>query len=315
MKNPYISIIIPVYNVEDYITNCINSIIDQRYTHFECLLVDDGSTDKSGFICDEYAKTDSRIKVIHSVNKGVSHARNLGLSYSHGDWLTFVDADDRLYPDALDIYVSGIQDDIDGVRASYIAGVDFSKQVASLSQPTFISLSKDDAIIELLNSNPFQGYIWNRLFRAEIISKNSIKFREDIYYKEDGLFLAEYISKCQKPINKTDSVVYFYFTRPNSAMNDNRNIFNEKYLTNLYARLEILSLVKTSTTDCMVLSLARDSVVNFYVTLLFLFNKYKYKNSKVRNDVRREVINRLGICSFYYRTLLCIVKRVVNKYR
>lgn len=98
-----ISVIVPVYNTEPYLRECIESILRQSYTDFEVLLVDDGSTDDSGAICDEYAKKDNRIKVIHTKNMGVSSARNIGLDNAIGNWIIFADADDELYKDALNL--------------------------------------------------------------------------------------------------------------------------------------------------------------------------------------------------------------------
>ena len=94
---PEISIIVPVYNVEKYLTRCIDSILTQTFTNFELILVDDGSTDKSGVICDSYEKKDKRVKVIHKKNQGVSEARNTGLNFAKGKKISFVDSDDYIY--------------------------------------------------------------------------------------------------------------------------------------------------------------------------------------------------------------------------
>ena len=96
---PLISIIVPIYNVEKYLSRCINSVLSQTFPDFELLLIDDGSTDKSGYICDGYAQKDSRIKVFHIENGGVSAARNYGLDNARGEWITFVDADDWIDKD------------------------------------------------------------------------------------------------------------------------------------------------------------------------------------------------------------------------
>ena len=95
-KTPLVSVIVPVYNVKDYLKDCLNSIVLQSYSHMEILLIDDGSTDGSGDICDEYAKKDSRIKVFHQKNLGLSAARNVGLNHMNGEYLTFVDSDDTI---------------------------------------------------------------------------------------------------------------------------------------------------------------------------------------------------------------------------
>lgn len=104
-NQPKISVIVPVYNAEKHLRRCVDSILAQRYTDFELLLIDDGSTDGSGRICDDYAKTTGdKIQVFHKPNGGVSSARNLGLENSHGEWVTFCDADDFVYADWLENY-------------------------------------------------------------------------------------------------------------------------------------------------------------------------------------------------------------------
>ena len=102
---PTLSIIVPVYKAEKYLRQCVDSIIAQSFTDWECILVDDGSPDRSGAICDEYAQTEARIRVIHKENGGVSSARNVALERIAGEWLTFVDSDDCLYPNALKRWV------------------------------------------------------------------------------------------------------------------------------------------------------------------------------------------------------------------
>lgn len=112
MRSPKISVIVPVYNVEKYLSLCIDSILSQTFTDFELLLVDDGCTDKSGEICDGYAKTDARIKVFHTENRGVSAARNLGIKEASADWICFVDSDDWVEKKFLsDLYGNGFSQD------------------------------------------------------------------------------------------------------------------------------------------------------------------------------------------------------------
>lgn len=106
MNNPKVSVIVPVYNVEKLLQRCIDSILAQTFTDFELLLIDDGSKDKSGEICDEYAAKDSRIRVFHKQNGGVSTARNIGIDKAQGEWIYFVDSDDIVLPSALGTFVA-----------------------------------------------------------------------------------------------------------------------------------------------------------------------------------------------------------------
>lgn len=119
MNNPKVSVIVPVYNVEKLLQRCIDSILAQTFTDFELLLIDDGSKDKSGEICDEYAAKDSRIRVFHKQNGGVSTARNLGIDKAQGEWIYFVDSDDIVLPSALGTFCSLIYSDSELVMAGF----------------------------------------------------------------------------------------------------------------------------------------------------------------------------------------------------
>lgn len=111
---PEVSIIVPVYKVEPYLNKCVDSILAQTFTDFECILVDDGSPDSCGKICDEYVQKDSRVKVIHQENQGLSAARNSGLDMASGAWIVFVDSDDWIEPDAVEVlYRAALQNDAD----------------------------------------------------------------------------------------------------------------------------------------------------------------------------------------------------------
>ena len=116
---PKVSIIIPVYNVAEYLRRGLDSVLSQSFQDFELILVDDGSTDASGKMCDEYADSDSRIQVIHKENGGVSSARNAGLDCAKGEWVYFIDPDDVLLPDGLRTLVDGISEEVDAVMGGY----------------------------------------------------------------------------------------------------------------------------------------------------------------------------------------------------
>ena len=121
MDNDLISIVVPVYNSEQFLSACLNSLLSQTYCFFEIIVVDDGSTDSSGRVCDSYAEKDKRVKVFHQRNGGVSKARNLGLSKASGKWVLFCDSDDQFFPDSLEVLYSKtrIRDDVEMVIAGY----------------------------------------------------------------------------------------------------------------------------------------------------------------------------------------------------
>lgn len=160
-----ISIIVPVYNVELYLDKCIQSILAQSYPNFELLLIDDGSSDGSKEICDKYAKLDSRIRVFHRINGGVSSARNAGLEKAKGDWIAFIDADDWVFPNFLSDFVANLENNVD----LYIQGyVDSNNDKFVKDNRYWVS---SDLIVELddVYLGQLYGFVWNKLFKSSII--------------------------------------------------------------------------------------------------------------------------------------------------
>lgn len=172
MHSPEISVIVPVYNVEKYLRRCIDSILAQTYTDFEILLVDDGSTDGSLAICNDYASRDCRVRVFHQANGGASSARNLGMEKVSGKWLTFCDADDYVYPNWLENY------DFQHAGKHHLI-----QQGACSDKPTFIYKGNHDTrcgfdyignpeeYLIRLTESMIIGYVWMKAFRTDIIKK------------------------------------------------------------------------------------------------------------------------------------------------
>lgn len=188
--NPIISIIVPVYNAEFYLSRCINSILSQTFTDFELLLIDDGSTDQSSEICDKYAVKDARIRVFHKKNGGVSSTRNVGLDEAKGEWIMFVDADDYLLKKSLELLLKESNADL------IVGG--FSR--IHLSSGKVYSFVPDHRIIRIGTSIVFPEdwvgtYLstpWCKLFKKEIIKNKKIRFRQDLFYGEDTDFVFRY---------------------------------------------------------------------------------------------------------------------------
>lgn len=190
---PIISIIVPIYNVEKYLRECLDSILAQTFADWECLLIDDGSPDNSGGICDEYADNDCRFKVFHKSNGGVSSARNLGLDNARGEWVTFVDADDMIAPDFLSALVEPTlkYDDLDFVHAGCcnyqdgkIVGIEQKYVPYYGSAPAYLF-------------NQFRGLTVSKLFRLENVNHWSdglpLRFDEKMRIAEDMAFTLDYI--------------------------------------------------------------------------------------------------------------------------
>ena len=238
MDNSLISVIVPVYNVERYLPRCIESILGQTYTNFELILVDDGTPDRSGIICDKYSEKDSRIKVIHKENGGVSSARNAGIDIAEGEWITFVDSDDWVTDDYLDVLVdplrTGNYDLTVGVlewRSFHISSNPYEAKIINTQ-----NLIKSE--IDILDCNELSGACL-KLFSAEIIEENNIRFPDGIKIAEDAIFVAKYLKEC-KHIFLTGKVIYHYnFINDSSVSKTNRyyeeiNLWFSEYI-NAYA--------------------------------------------------------------------------------
>ena len=201
---PLISVIVPIYKAEKYIYNSIDSIINQPFTDFELILVDDGSPDNCGTICDEYAKNDKRIKVIHKKNGGVSSARNIGIEKSSGKWICFVDSDDYLQPGFL-MNPNEYKEDL--IIQSYQVFGDENRVIRYENKTITENNLKDcikDHVDELIYRVP-----WGKLFKSNIIKDNNIRFHTDIHIGEDTLFMLEYLYYT-KSIKYNDSPMYMY---------------------------------------------------------------------------------------------------------
>jgi glycosyltransferase involved in cell wall biosynthesis len=203
-----ISVIVPVYNTEKYLHRCIDSILAQTYTDFELLLIDDGSTDSSGAICDKYAERDSRVRVFHKENGGASSARNLGLDNANGEWITFCDSDDWVYSSWLENY------DITNNSAYDLIcqGIECSKRF-SISDTCnkysfdFTGIIRDGLL--LLKEYNIIGYTVIKLFKRDIIYKSNLRFEEIYNFMEDEEFVLRYMSLC-KTMKSVNKIGYYY---------------------------------------------------------------------------------------------------------
>lgn len=209
-----ISVIVPIYNTEKYLHRCIVSILNQTFTDFELLLVNDGSTDKSGEICDEYAKKDSRICVFHKENGGVSSARNMGLLNAKGEWIAFCDSDDWLDDNFLNnlLYVANDKTDlvIGEMQYSYI-GNNVKTDNSTVKLDKFIYLRK-------MFVSGFTS-VFNILYRREFIENINLKF-EPIRYSEDFIFSVKAICLASQIEYAKDAVYHYDRTNENSALHN-----------------------------------------------------------------------------------------------
>ena len=209
---PKISVIIPVYNVENYIRRCLDTVTGQTYKNLEIILIDDGSTDGSGAICDEYAAADGRILVIHKENGGVSSARNAGIERSSGDYIGFVDSDDYIDEDMYEyLYEIISAGDADAARCGVYDC--FAEKVYTGNHPDFYELTDNvNALRMMMAAEVSSMQMYNWLFRAAICKK--VRFQEyDL--GEDAMFVVDVMKYARKVVT-TDKPKYYYYHRPNS---------------------------------------------------------------------------------------------------
>lgn len=211
---PLISIIVPVYKVELYLKRCLESILMQSYSNWECILIDDGSPDHSGQICDEYNLIDSRFRVFHVENGGVSRARNIGIRNARGKFVTFIDSDDFIDLNFIEeLSLPCLADEnIDFVQAGCVNY--FANGIISPNQKYEKYIGDDKAII----FKNFRGLVFSKLFNLDKINRYAIVFDTSMKYGEDMVFTIDYLIHSVK-YALVDTIGYYYVQREGSAMN------------------------------------------------------------------------------------------------
>lgn len=214
--NPLISIIVPVYNAEKYIAHCIDSILSQTFANFEALLVNDGSTDESGKICDDYAKKNDRVRVIHKENGGVSSARNKGLDNATGNWICFIDSDDWVSTSYLQNFINAADEDTQLVLQSFW----HENETKQTSIPVYLPdciINYNFELVSFLESakNVHNGFLWHRMFKRAIIEKEKVRFAVGVSFAEDGWFFYQYLKTVQHFV-LTSAIGYHYCFRQGS---------------------------------------------------------------------------------------------------
>ncbi len=220
---PGISLIVPVYNVEAYLHRCLDSVLAQKFTDFEAILVDDGSTDASGRICDEYAEKDARFRVIHKQNGGVSSARNMGIQASGGGYIAFLDSDDAVGEGYLASLVGGPAD-ADLVVGGYrMLEQESGETVYACRIPGPETLERGyDGIKRLFALKSFV-FPFAKRFSRELLLRHGIAFPEKVSLGEDAIFMAQYIGVCQKIcLTPQNEYLYYKYTAERRLTSDPR---------------------------------------------------------------------------------------------
>ena len=235
MSDPLISVIIPIYNIETYLDRCISSVVSQTFRNLDIILVDDGSTDKSPDICEQWVQKDKRIQVIHKKNGGLSDARNAGILNAKGNYISFVDGDDYIEPDFLEVLLAliskyGAQISEVGTRITNDQNVTLKERGIPASE---ICLGRIDAIKRLIIESGLYQTVWNKLYVADLVKEVPFKVGK---FHEDDFWTYQVFDKVEK-LAATNKPLYNYVQRKGSIMD---NGYTLRRLDGLEARYERL---------------------------------------------------------------------------
>lgn len=274
---PKISVIVPVYNVEKYLNRCVDSILNQTFEDFELILVNDGSPDNCGNICDEYAQKDNRVKVIHKKNGGVSSARNVGIDIAQGEYIMFVDSDDWINENMLnDMY--NMPDSDMKVSSIRMIGKDNSTEYIIDTK----MYTQEDLLIGFFSEAfPIICFCgpWCKLYKKDIIFNNAVRFNEDMSLGEDTYFNLNYIKHCKSIY--TSEQIYYYYMRENSE-----SLFT-KFRLNMYydVRKDFDLKVKMANE----LNMGRDSIFKLKLSYIqsLIGNLIKMVDTNTKTEVKK----------------------------
>lgn len=315
-----ISIILPCYNVASYLRRGLDSILAQSYKDYEVILIDDGSVDETGVICDEYASEDSRIRVVHTKNQGVSCARNEGINIAQGDYMYFMDPDDWIEPNCLEIcYNTFLETGADCVHFNkWIRRWDKPKEKLTdgdLSEEIVIGRDKikkqytnvligigQDTLKHYYNGENLWKYkkpwqVWTFMFSSKVIKENNVIFQPGLKTSEDALFVVDY-SIYSKKIARINKYLYHYDFRQNgslfSRVNDIEKIFIDKY--NLLPQRErIRNLISEYDLNDYYLGSHIFSALELVVKLSSKISNYRYVKIYITNELVQESIRKVHL--------------------
>lgn len=291
-----ISVIVPVYNVEQYVAKCIESILNQTYKNMEVLLIDDGATDKSGNICDFYAEKDNRVRVHHKINEGLSEARNIGVKLSSADYIVFVDSDDYIVPDMLEVLYGRMQEDKSDLAICNFLYVDESgKSIEDRNENMPIKdevIAGEEAFARLV-SEKYWYYVtaWNKLYKKKLWE--GIKFPKGKIHEDE--FIAHFILDRCRQVSCVSKALYRYVQREHSITSQKYSVRRLDGVEAFCARVEYARKKKNYRVAADSLEKATDLLMEGYRRL--------GKEKECRNVLkeRRRLFNKTYISVFFYK--------------
>lgn len=286
MNNSKISVIVPVYNVEQYLRKCLESILAQTYEFWEAILVDDGSSDQSGAICDEYANRDARFRVFHIENGGVSRARNFGIRHSCGDWLTFMDSDDWIEDCLFEILSRKISSTpVDCIKWGFFRNYKNGYSVVLI--PKEICL-EDQFENYKISERRYDAFVWNTLYKRKLLG--DIVFDTSINWCEDHIFTTQYYIKCK-------SILWL-----NKALYHHRVGFGESLSSSVTSEMMIIACRKLAYYRHMMVGyneIGKNMVKNYVNSTFFkaVSRLYEEKHNRIERKMLCDQIEMININS------------------
>lgn len=318
--NPRISIIVPVYKVEAYLNKCIDSILNQTFEDFELILVNDGSPDKCGEICEDYAKKDSRIRVFHKENGGQATARNFGIDVARGEYIGFVDSDDYIEPEMYEVlYNMCINDNCDMVNCS--SKIYFNNKIKVNGNGEKVIHSKKEAMRVVIEGLLYDECLWSKLIKKSVLK--DLRMPVGIVY-EDTAFVYKIVDKCER-IGYIGIPMYNYIKREDSTMDravkeirtDAILVYKEMYefVKNKYPDIADIVRLKLSNTCISIMNtIIKQDEFNIYINkyreVSKVLNKNFYNNIKSKNYHKNEKILLLAnkINPMLYKKLILMIQ-------
>lgn len=298
-----VSIIVPIYNAEKYLKECLESLVNQTYNNFEIILINDGSIDNSSDICKEYIKIYDNIIYQENENHGVSYSRNFGIKLATGEYIAFVDSDDYIEHDMITNLLKEFNRDIDMVVCNYICDYQngFKKNIYNYNN--LIDAKETQSL--LFNESSIKGFCWNKIYKKSIIDKYNLEFREDINVCEDSLFNYQYLEH-SKNIYICGEYKYHYRVRKSSIT----NFYNSKDITFFKIYDEIY---KTNHN-------IYDDSINFYSYSFFKYEKViKQSNIKILKInyfdciKNKNISKRTKLMITYFHFCPTFLKKIIEK--
>lgn len=280
MNRPLISVIVPVYNVEQYLNRCVESIVNQTYRNLEIILVDDGSPDNCPAMCDSWAERDSRIKVIHKANGGLSDARNAGMAVATGELMGFVDSDDWISPEMYQLLYENMQQNDSDISACGVQLVwEDGTKPRALTKSGKCVLNAEDAMCAIIEESWLKQPVWYKLYKTELIKDILFpvgKYHEDVFWSYQAVGKA-------KRVSVFDTPSYFYWQRSGSIMG---RTYSAKRLDAIEAKRERQEYIK-----CNMPGLENKGRIDLWFSCLYhgqqaLKNLSKRENKKIFSDLQ-----------------------------